>query len=66
MLAGYGWTWAGAIGTTVETDAELDPELKAILLSAVHADPDQRSPSIATFESALAAYLEAIWPGRSW
>ena len=66
MLAGYGWTWAGAIGTTVESDGQLDPELKAILLSSVNADPDRRYPSIHAFQVAVAAYLEAIWPGRSW
>ena len=66
MLAGYGWTWAGAIRTRVEADRELDPELKTILLSAIDPDPDRRYPSIHVFHDALAAYLEAIWPGRSW
>ena len=66
MLAGYQWTWATDIGRCIETDPEVAPELKEILLTAVDADPDRRFPSIVELRVALAAYLERIWPGRSW
>jgi len=66
MLAGYEWTWTGDVGQCVHADPELDPQLKAILLTAVDADPDRRFPSIVDLRVALTAYLEHIWPGRSW
>jgi serine/threonine protein kinase len=66
MMAGYQWTWDGEVGRCVEADAELDPELQRILLTAVDPDPDKRYPSIREFRDDLAAYLERIWPGRSW
>jgi serine/threonine protein kinase len=66
MLAGFSWTWSAEIGTTVEGDGDLDPDLKAILLRAVNPDPAARYPSIRDFHAALAAHLEHIWPGRSW
>lgn len=66
MLAGYQWTWEAEVGPAVEADRELDPELTEILLTAVNRDPDRRYPSIQEFHGALAAYLERIWPGRSW
>jgi serine/threonine protein kinase len=66
MLAGYSWTWAGEIGTSVDGDRDLDPDLKAILLRAVDPDPARRYSSIEEFHAGLAAYLEKIWPGRSW
>lgn len=50
----------------VERDETLDPELKQILLTAVADDRDHRFASARAFRSALAAYLERIWPGRSW
>jgi serine/threonine protein kinase len=66
MLAGNEWTWTTDIGRCVDTDPEVAPELKEILLTAVAADPDRRFPSIAELRAALTAYLERIWPGRSW
>jgi serine/threonine protein kinase len=66
MLAGNDWTWTTDIGRCVDTDPEVAPELKEILLTAVAADPDRRFPSIADLRAALTAYLERIWPGRSW
>jgi serine/threonine protein kinase len=66
MLAGYGWTWEGDAGSCVEADQKLDPDLKVILLAAVASDRDKRYPVIEQFRDALAAYLERIWPGRSW
>jgi serine/threonine protein kinase len=66
MLAGFQWTWEAAVGTSVEADRDLDAELKEILLTAVDQDPDRRYPSIREFHKALGAYLERIWPRRSW
>ena len=66
MLAGFAWTWSAEIGTSVDGDSDLDPDLKAILLKAVNPDPGGRYPSIQEFHTDIAAYLEAIWPGRSW
>lgn len=66
MLAGYGWTWGADPATSIAADRSLDAELKSILLTAVDPDPVKRHPSVETLRSALAAYLERIWPGRSW
>lgn len=66
MLAGYEWTWTSDIGRCVDMDPGVESELKEILLTAVAADPDRRFPSIAELRAALIAYLERIWPGRSW
>jgi len=66
MLAGYSRTWGAEIGTSVDSDPDLDPDLKSILLKAVNPDPASRYPSIQEFHAVLAAYLEEIWPGRSW
>ncbi len=66
MLAGDQWAWDGEIGTCIDADHQLDPELKSILLAAVDLDPDRRYPTIQQFHSVLAGHLERIWPGRSW
>ncbi len=66
MLAGYQWTWEADADTCIEADRQLDRELKGILLTAVHQNPDGRYRTIQAFHAALAAYLERIWPGRSW
>jgi serine/threonine protein kinase len=66
MLAGYGWTWEGEVGACLKADREIEPDLKGILLAAVDPDPDRRYPSVQDFHARLAAYLERIWPGRSW
>jgi eukaryotic-like serine/threonine-protein kinase len=66
MLAGYSRTWGVETATAVDGDPDLDSGLKAILLKAVDADPAARYPAIEQFYAALAAYLEEIWPGRSW
>jgi serine/threonine protein kinase len=65
MLAGYG-TWGADPSSRIAADRDLDPELKLILLTAVDPDPDGRYPSMTEFYDVLAAYLERIWPGRSW
>ena len=35
-------------------------------LMAVNPDADRRYQSMQDMQAALAAYLESIWPGRSW
>jgi hypothetical protein len=67
MLAGHEWAWATDVARCIDAAPEVAPELKAILLTAVDADPDRRFPSIVEMRVALAGYLERIWPGRlSW
>ena len=66
MLAGYGWTWESEVGTCLEADREIEPDLKGILLPAVDPLPDRRYPSVQDFHTRLGADLERIWPGRSW
>jgi eukaryotic-like serine/threonine-protein kinase len=66
MVAGFGWSWEAEVDKCVTADREIDPELKGMLLSAVDPNPDKRYPSVRDFHAALAAYLEQIWPGRSW
>jgi serine/threonine protein kinase len=66
LIAGYGWTWDTDLFSTIQVDAEIDDELKKILLTAMDRDPDRRYRSIEEMYAALAAYLESIWPGRSW
>jgi len=66
MLAGFDWTWTSDVGRSIREDAACGPDLKQILLTAAHADPEKRYSSIVEFRSALASYLEYIWPGRSW
>jgi serine/threonine protein kinase len=66
MIAGYSRTWGVETAASIHVDPDLDSALKTILLNAVGADPATRYPSIQEFQGALAAYLEDIWPGRSW
>jgi serine/threonine protein kinase len=66
MLSGYGWTWDAQLPASIEADAGIDADLRAILLTAVERDVDRRYQSIKAMDTALAAYLESIWPGRSW
>ena len=66
LIAGYGWTWVSDARRGVDSDRDIDPELKEILITAVDDDPDRRYRSIAELRAALAEYLERIWPGRSW
>lgn len=66
MLAGYEWTWVADVGQCIEVDPGVERELKTILLTAVDADPEERFPSIVDLRVALSAYLERIWPGRTW
>jgi hypothetical protein len=51
---------------TIEADAEIDADLRTILLTAVERDAVRRYQSIEEMSAALAAYLGSIWPGRSW
>lgn len=66
MLASYQWTWGSDVNTSLVANRDLDDALKEILLHAVDPDPDRRYPSVREFRDALGAYLEQIWPGRSW
>ena len=66
LVAGYGWTWVSDVSHGVNADAEIDAELKDVLLAAVDNTPDRRYRSVAELRAALAEYLERIWPGRSW
>jgi serine/threonine protein kinase len=66
MIAGYGWTWDAEMSAPIEADAEVDADLRTILLMAVERDPNTRYQSIEEMSGAIAAYLESIWPGRSW
>jgi serine/threonine protein kinase len=66
LLAGFDWTWRGEAIDGVTADRELDPELRAILLSAVDRDPDRRLTSARAFHDALVAYGERAWPGPGW
>jgi len=66
QLAGFDWTWRGDAFDGVHTDRVLEPELRAILLSAVDRDPTRRPVSAQAFHDVLVAYVERIWPGRAW
>ena len=66
MIAGYGWTWGAELSPSIEADAEIDIDLKAVLLRAVQRDADRRYQSIQEMSAALATYLESIWPAGSW
>jgi serine/threonine protein kinase len=66
LLTGFGWTWHGDASTSVANDGELDAELQAILMRSVAPERDARFPSVDAQHDALRAYLERIWPGRSW
>jgi serine/threonine protein kinase len=64
MLAGYEWTWHTDLPTAVAADPGIDPELAAVLLTASARDRSQRYRTVRDMNTALAAYLESIWPGR--
>ena len=65
MIAGYGWTWDAKLSRDISADAEIDEELKTILLTAVERQVDSRYQSVQELRAALVGYLESIWPGRS-
>jgi serine/threonine protein kinase len=66
MLAGLDWTWSGDASAVIGADAELDAELRSLLLRAVSPTPARRHPSMDALRAALVSHLEGIWPGRSW
>jgi serine/threonine protein kinase len=66
MLAGYRWAESGEPGKRIEADHNLDPDLRDILLKAVAPAPHERYATAGDFGTALAGYLEQIWPGRTW
>ena len=45
---------------------EIDDALKEVLLTATSQDVERRYGSVQDLYAALAAYLESIWPGRTW
>jgi len=65
LLAGDLWG-SGNLLSRVEADDGLDAELQQILCTAAASDPGGRYESMTAFRAAMAAYLEQIWPGRSW
>jgi serine/threonine protein kinase len=65
LLAGYGWTWEEELSSHIAADAEIDADMRAILLTAVAREPNARYQAVEELRAALAAYLESIWPGRS-
>ena len=65
LIAGHGSTWETALVPRIESDAELDADLRTILLTAVESDADRRYQSVEEMSATLAAYLESIWPGRA-
>lgn len=66
LIVGHGWTWNTELFSTVQSDPEIDDDLKQVLLTAMAPDRDKRYASIQEMYLALAAYLESIWPGRAW
>ena len=65
LLAGYDWTWRGEVGASIKDDADLDEELKELLLRATASTPEERYASADAFRDAIVLYLERIWPGRA-
>ena len=66
LLVGDLWVGQERLGPRIKTNDTLDEELRQVMLKAVAMDPAKRYRSMTDFESALMAYLEQIWPGRSW
>jgi serine/threonine protein kinase len=66
LVRGYGWTWGADLSPRIAADVAIDQELRRVLLKAVHPDPDGRYQSMLEMHGAVAAYLESIWPGRTW
>jgi serine/threonine protein kinase len=66
LLTGDLWIRQDDLRPRIQTDDTLDTELREVLLTAVATDPADRYPSVTAFQAALTAYLEQIWPGRSW
>ena len=65
LIAGYGWSCATELSPRIQADANIDVDLKAVLLAAVEPDAGKRYHSIHDMYDALATYVESIWPGRS-
>ena len=66
LLTGYEWTWESPLWECIAAATEIDADLRTILQTASRQDPEQRYQSMEDLHAALGAYLEAIWPGRSW
>ena len=66
LIAGYGWALDTEPSSRIEADTVIDADLRTLLQTAVESDADRRYQSIEEMSAALGAYLESIWPGRSW
>jgi serine/threonine protein kinase len=64
LLAGYQWSFGSELTIQVERDAALDDDVSAIVLKAINRERDRRYASVSEMSSAIASYLESIWPGR--
>ena len=64
MIAGYRWTWGEEVSASIAADREIDSDLRSILLAAVDRAPARRQQSVEDLCSALADYLDSIWPGH--
>jgi serine/threonine protein kinase len=58
MIAGYDWTWDAEPSRAINADAEIDDDLRRILLAAVDGDIERRYQSVGEFRAALATYTE--------
>jgi serine/threonine protein kinase len=66
MLAGYHWAAGGEPRKRIDSDRNLDAELRDVLLKAVAPSAAERYASAAEFGTALSGYLERIWPRQTW
>jgi serine/threonine protein kinase len=64
LVAGY--RWGVDLRTRLSGDEALDADLRHALLKATDPVPRRRFGNVDEFQAALGAYLERIWPGRSW
>lgn len=66
LLTGSLWVGQERLGPRIKGDDSLDADLRDAMLTAVAMDPEDRYQSARDFQQAIAAYLERIWPGRTW
>lgn len=66
LLTGNRWVAETSLAPTLKANDTIDDELRDVVLKAVELDPANRYQTVADFRTDLAAYLERIWPGRTW